>query len=160
MSVNAWQMVLVHPMCWCIPCAVPGINTIHATCGLFSVCNACIQSVCPCISSWTSPLAPFLLSGEMSPGIAWALVIRLFLMHPLTLCAHASRHSASDPFLSGEMSPGVAWALVISLAVAGMSIVALNFGTLISSLYAFGIGLGTVYSIPPFRYHERKGRAA
>ena len=56
------------------------------------------------------------------------------------------------------MSPGVAWALVISLAVTGMSIVALNFGVLISSLYAFGISLGTVYSIPPFRYHERKGR--
>ncbi len=49
------------------------------------------------------------------------------------------------------MSTGVAWALVLALACAGVAIVTTNFGPLISSLYAFGLFLGTVYSVPPFR---------
>lgn len=49
------------------------------------------------------------------------------------------------------MSPATAWALVLSLAVAGLSIVAANFGNLITSLYGFGLLLGTVYSVPPLR---------
>ncbi len=53
--------------------------------------------------------------------------------------------------LAGEMSTGVAWGLVLALACAGMAIVTANFGPLISRLYVFGLFLGTVYSIPPFR---------
>lgn len=53
--------------------------------------------------------------------------------------------------LAGELSPAVAWVLILGLAVAGTAIAAVNFGPLISSLYAFGLFLGTVYSIPPFR---------
>ena len=52
---------------------------------------------------------------------------------------------------SGELSTGVAWGLVLALAAVGMAIVTANFGPLISSLYAFGLFLGTIYSIPPFR---------
>lgn len=56
--------------------------------------------------------------------------------------------------LAGELSPGLAWGLCLSLAALGVSIVASNFGTLITSLYTFGLFLGTVYSIPPFRLKQ------
>ena len=46
----------------------------------------------------------------------------------------------------------MAWVLILALAAGGIGIVTTNFGPLISSLYAFGLFLGTVYSIPPFRY--------
>lgn len=59
--------------------------------------------------------------------------------------------------LAGELSPAVAWVLILGLAVAGTAIAAVNFGPLISSLYAFGLFLGTVYSIPPFRCDARTG---
>ncbi len=46
----------------------------------------------------------------------------------------------------------MAWALILALAVGGIAIVTTNFGPLISSLYAFGLFLGTIYSIPPLRW--------
>jgi len=60
----------------------------------------------------------------------------------------------SKPFLpvaAGELSPSMAWVLCLTLASAGVAIVANNFGSLITSLYCFGLFLGTVYSIPPLR---------
>ena len=45
----------------------------------------------------------------------------------------------------------MAWGLIIGLAALGLTIVTNNFGSLISSLYAFGLFLGTIYSIPPLR---------
>lgn len=53
------------------------------------------------------------------------------------------------PIASGELSPVAAWVLCGVLAVAGLAITAANFGPLISSLYAFGLFLGTAYSVPP-----------
>ena len=55
------------------------------------------------------------------------------------------------PIAAGEMSPGVAWFLCVALAATGLGITTLNFGSLISKLYAFGLFLGTVYSVPPLR---------
>lgn len=55
------------------------------------------------------------------------------------------------PIAAGELSPGVAWGLILALAAAGLAIVNTQFGSLISNLYAFGLFLGTIYSIPPFR---------
>jgi hypothetical protein len=55
------------------------------------------------------------------------------------------------PFATGELSPAVAWVIVLSLAAAGLGITAMHFGQLITSLYAFGLLLGTIYSIPPLR---------
>jgi len=45
---------------------------------------------------------------------------------------------------AGDLSPATAWILVASLAVAGLAIVAANFGPLITQLYGFGLFLGTV----------------
>jgi len=55
------------------------------------------------------------------------------------------------PVAAGELSPGLAWALCLGLASLGVAIVARNFGPLISALYTFGLLLGTLYSVPPFR---------
>lgn len=52
---------------------------------------------------------------------------------------------------SGELSPAVAWVLCVALAVAGLGITATNFGQPITALYAFGLFLGTIYSVPPLR---------
>ena len=51
----------------------------------------------------------------------------------------------------GELSPALAWVLCIGLAAAGLSITAANFGREITILYASGLCLGTIYSVPPFR---------
>ncbi len=52
---------------------------------------------------------------------------------------------------AGQLSPGLAWVLCLSLASAGVGIVATHYGKLITSLYTFGLSLGTVYSVPPLR---------
>lgn len=62
--------------------------------------------------------------------------------------------AVNKPFLpvaSGELSPAVAWFLCTALAGCGLAITTLNFGPLISKLYAFGLFLGTIYSVPPLR---------
>ncbi|KAG1675030.1 hypothetical protein FOA52_002687 [Chlamydomonas sp. UWO 241] len=55
------------------------------------------------------------------------------------------------PIAAGEMSPATAWVCILALAAGGVAITTANFGPLISGLYAFGLFLGTVYSIPPLR---------
>ncbi|GMH08231.1 hypothetical protein Nepgr_010071 [Nepenthes gracilis] len=55
------------------------------------------------------------------------------------------------PVAAGDLSVGSAWLLVLVFAVAGLSIVASNFGPFITSLYCLGLFLGTIYSVPPFR---------
>ncbi|KAL3701182.1 hypothetical protein R1sor_019204 [Riccia sorocarpa] len=55
------------------------------------------------------------------------------------------------PVAAGDLSVSAAWALVIGLAALGVGIVATNFGLLITSLYSFGLFLGTIYSVPPLR---------
>ncbi|CAH9068261.1 unnamed protein product [Cuscuta epithymum] len=55
------------------------------------------------------------------------------------------------PIAAGDLTVQSAWILVILLAVAGLFIVGINFGSFIGSLYALGLFLGTIYSVPPFR---------
>ncbi|GAB4851482.1 Probable homogentisate phytyltransferase 2, chloroplastic [Ancistrocladus abbreviatus] len=55
------------------------------------------------------------------------------------------------PIAAGDLSVGSAWFLVLFFVVAGLSIVASNFGPFITSLYCLGLFLGTIYSVPPFR---------
>jgi homogentisate solanesyltransferase len=55
------------------------------------------------------------------------------------------------PVASGELSTPLAWVLCLGLAVGGLALTAFNFGPLITKLYALGLTLGTVYSVPPLR---------
>ena len=55
------------------------------------------------------------------------------------------------PVASGDLSVPTAWTLVIIFAIVGISIVATNFGPLISGLYTLGLFLGAIYSVPPLR---------
>ncbi|MFS8004841.1 putative homogentisate solanesyltransferase [Helianthus anomalus] len=55
------------------------------------------------------------------------------------------------PIAAGDLSVQSAWILVLSFAIVGVVIVALNFGQFITSLYCFGLFLGTIYSVPPLR---------
>ena len=55
------------------------------------------------------------------------------------------------PVAAGELSPKAAWVLVVALAVAGVALSWGVFGKEIGMLYAFGLTLGAVYSVPPFR---------
>lgn len=55
------------------------------------------------------------------------------------------------PIAAGDLSVQSAWFLVLLFAVAGLLIVAANFGPFITSLYCLGLFLGTIYSVPPFR---------
>ncbi|GIL56207.1 hypothetical protein Vafri_11649 [Volvox africanus] len=58
------------------------------------------------------------------------------------------------PVASGELSPALAWVLCLTLAAGGVSVVASNFGSVITSLYTFGLFLGTIYSVPPLRLKQ------
>jgi len=58
------------------------------------------------------------------------------------------------PVASGELSVAAAWAFCAFTAIGGATIVALNFGTLITKLYCFGLFLGTIYSVPPLRLKQ------
>ena len=55
------------------------------------------------------------------------------------------------PVAAGELSPKAAWVLVTGLAIAGVALSWGVFGKEIGMLYAFGLTLGAVYSVPPFR---------
>lgn len=64
------------------------------------------------------------------------------------------------PLAAGEMTPRAAWAIVVSSAVCGLAIVRLNFSRLIFGLYAFGMSVGMLYSVPPFRFKRYPPLAA
>eukprot|EP00468_Gymnochlora_sp_CCMP2014_P004686 CAMPEP_0167761316 /NCGR_PEP_ID=MMETSP0110_2-20121227/12100_1 /TAXON_ID=629695 /ORGANISM="Gymnochlora sp., Strain CCMP2014" /LENGTH=314 /DNA_ID=CAMNT_0007647977 /DNA_START=238 /DNA_END=1179 /DNA_ORIENTATION=+ len=54
------------------------------------------------------------------------------------------------PIAAGELSRRVAWLLVAATGIAGLALCYLKFSPLIFGLYAFGLFIGTIYSIPPF----------
>lgn len=53
------------------------------------------------------------------------------------------------PIAAGDLSIPAAWGLVLGLAALGVGIASTNFGPLITALYALGLFLGTIYSVPP-----------
>lgn len=55
------------------------------------------------------------------------------------------------PVAAGELSVPLAWTACGAFAAVGAAIVSANFGPLITKLYCFGLFLGTIYSVPPFR---------
>lgn len=102
---------------------------------------------------------------ENSFFIDWALLPRALLGLVALLCGNGyivginqiydvEIDQVNKPFLpmaSGELTVTQAWSLCAALALGGMAIVLTQFDTLISSLYAFGLFLGTIYSVPPLR---------
>ena len=75
-------------------------------------------------------------------------------LRPHTIRGTALGSLVNKPYLpiaAGDLSVQSAWFLVIFFAAAGLSIVGLNFGPFIFSLYTLGLFLGTIYSVPPFR---------
>ncbi|GLC44827.1 hypothetical protein PLESTB_001209700 [Pleodorina starrii] len=100
--------------------------------------------------------------------IDWALLPRALLGLVALLCGNGyivginqiydvDIDVVNKPFLpvaSGELSPALAWGLCLTLAATGVSVVASNFGSVITSLYTFGLFLGTIYSVPPLRLKQ------
>eukprot|EP00960_Hanusia_phi_P038890 753651-Hanusia_phi.AAC.1 len=64
------------------------------------------------------------------------------------------------PVAAGEISKPLAWSLVLGSGVLGLSLVYTFFSPLIFKLYCFGMLLGTVYTIPPFRWKNNAVLAA
>lgn len=58
------------------------------------------------------------------------------------------------PIAAGELSDTQGWFLCAGMAALGLAIVATQFESLIASLYAFGLFLGTIYSVPPLRLKQ------
>ena len=58
------------------------------------------------------------------------------------------------PVAAGELSIPLAWTACAAFAAIGAAIVSTNFGPLITKLYCFGLFLGTIYSVPPFRLKQ------
>lgn len=64
------------------------------------------------------------------------------------------------PVAAKELSIPQAWVLIILMAVCGTGLAFHLFGPLIGSLYAFGLFLGTIYSVPPLRLKKSAVAAA
>lgn len=64
------------------------------------------------------------------------------------------------PIAAKELSIGKAWVLIGVMAILGTFLAARLFGPLIGSLYAFGLFLGTIYSVPPLRLKKSAIAAA
>jgi homogentisate solanesyltransferase len=64
------------------------------------------------------------------------------------------------PVAAGEISAPLAWALVGGSGVLGLAITAAFFSPLILQLYCVGMFLGTVYTVPPFRWKNNYFLAA
>jgi len=64
------------------------------------------------------------------------------------------------PIAAKELSIRKAWVLITAMAVMGTFLAARLFGPLIGSLYAFGLFLGTIYSVPPLRLKKSAIAAA
>jgi len=102
---------------------------------------------------------------ENPNAIDWALLPRALLGVLALLCGNGyivginqiydvEIDAVNKPFLpvaAGELSKTKAWVICVVLAAAGLGITTTNFGSLIAKLYAFGLFLGTIYSVPPFR---------
>eukprot|EP00741_Cyanophora_paradoxa_P022510 tig00021464_g21736.t1 len=58
------------------------------------------------------------------------------------------------PMASGEMGKNMAWFLVLACGTMGLGLTYLNFPGLTFKLFAFGTLLGTLYSVPPFRWRQ------
>lgn len=56
------------------------------------------------------------------------------------------------PVASGELSPKIAWFLVITSGTIGLLLVRTLFSPFIFALYLFGMIIGALYSMPPFRF--------
>lgn len=97
--------------------------------------------------------------------IRWSLVLKAFSGLIALICGNGyivginqiydiGIDKVNKPYLpiaAGDLSVQSAWFLVLLFAVAGLLIVGMNFGPFITSLYCFGLFLGTTYSVPPFR---------
>ncbi|KAJ1494072.1 tocopherol polyprenyltransferase-like protein [Baffinella frigidus] len=64
------------------------------------------------------------------------------------------------PVAAGEISKPMAWTLVLGTAFAGLALVASTFSSVITALYCLGMGFGTVYTVPPFRWKNNAFLAA
>lgn len=102
---------------------------------------------------------------ENPAAIDWALLPRALLGVLALLCGNGyivginqiydvDIDSVNKPFLpvaAGELSSTKAWLICIVLAATGLGLTTWNFGSMIAKLYAFGLFLGTIYSVPPLR---------
>merc|ERR1712070_59315 len=55
------------------------------------------------------------------------------------------------PVAAGRLTPKAAWAIVSGSLAAGLALVRYTFSPLIFRLYAFGLAIGGLYSVPPFQ---------
>lgn len=106
--------------------------------------------------------------------IEWSLLRTAFFGLIALLCGNAyivginqiydvDIDKVNKPFLpvaAGEISPGLAWALVAATGIGGLLMVKAFFSPLIFTLYCIGMTLGTVYTVPPFRWKNNPLLAA
>jgi homogentisate solanesyltransferase len=102
---------------------------------------------------------------ENSHLIDWALLPRALMGLIALLCGNGyivginqvydvEIDTINKPFLpiaSGALTPAMGWGLCSFFALAGLGLTSFFYDKLITGLYAFGLFLGTIYSVPPFR---------
>ncbi|KAL5976752.1 UbiA prenyltransferase [Asimina triloba] len=107
------------------------------------------QLACSQLGTAGSDSDPFLRKVSEFKDAFWRF------LRPHTIRGTALGSTVNKPYLpiaAGDLSVQSAWLLVLGFATAGLLIVGLNFGPFISALYCLGLFLGTIYSVPPFRF--------
>ena len=111
---------------------------------------------------------------EQQPVIEWKLMKTALYGLVALLCGNAyivginqiydiEIDKVNKPFLpmaAGEIGKPLAWAVVVGTALLGLGIVYSVFSPLICQLYCVGMFLGTVYTVPPFRWKNNPVLAA
>jgi homogentisate solanesyltransferase len=127
-----------------------------------------ILASCACVTR------VMLKSIQTQSVIEWKLLQTAFYGLVALLCGNAyivginqiydvEIDRVNKPFLpvaAGEISAPLAWALVGGSGVLGLAITAAFFSPLILQLYCVGMFLGTVYTVPPFRWKNNYFLAA
>ncbi|XRB24792.1 homogentisate solanesyltransferase [Pseudoscourfieldia marina] len=122
-------------------------HTIRGTIlGTTALVTRCLLEADPSLINWK--LLPTALMGLFALLCGNGYIVGINQIYDVNIDA------VNKPFLpvaSGELSKAKAWVLCLGFAAAGMAAVLLNYGTLISALYAFGLFIGWAYSVPPLR---------
>ena len=122
-------------------------HTIRGTIlGSCAMTTRCLMEATPALVDWS--LLPRAALGVLCLLAGNGYIVGINQIYDVDI------DKINKPFLpvaAGALTPAVAWVLCGLLACGGLALAAAFFGPLITGLYAFGLFLGTIYSVPPLR---------
>ncbi|KAA8491875.1 putative homogentisate phytyltransferase 2, chloroplastic [Porphyridium purpureum] len=121
-------------------------HTIRGT--ILGAFAGCVRALMDSKAPIRMELVPRALLGVVALLTANAFIVGINQIYDVSI------DRVNKPFLpmaAGKMSARTAWVFIISCLVLGLVIVRSTFSPLIFGLYVFGLVVGFLYSVPPFR---------